>query len=183
MPDCPRECTVIVEQFLEHQIRTGIPWRQNNAITWRDATWRHKNDIKGKHGATSRHRSCVIHCFVTSRNSGLNSGGLHTVHTMQIASDSDGPDKYIIRPEKINSCNPCDSDQPLRQFSYWVPLMTDSLFRDEIREPQNHWKVSFTHLDTLMHKFRQHLWNNTDFRWIFKALGDILWPYKEGQFT
>jgi hypothetical protein len=39
-------------------------------------------------------------------------------------------------------------------------------------------KVSWTHLGTLTHKFRQHLWNNTYFRWIFKALGDILWPYR-----
>jgi hypothetical protein len=44
----------------------------------------HKNDVKGKLSATSRH------CFVMSRNS----GGLDTVHTMQIASDS-GPDKYF----------------------------------------------------------------------------------------
>jgi hypothetical protein len=37
---------------------------------------------------------------------------------------------------------------------------------------QNHGKVSW------MDKFRQLLWNITDFRWIFKVLGDILWPYK-----
>jgi hypothetical protein len=35
--------------------------------------------------------------------------------------------------------------------------------------------VSWTHLGTLMHKSWQHLWNNTDFRWIFKAL--VKWPY------
>jgi hypothetical protein len=34
------------------------------------------------------------------------------------------------------------------------------------------------HIGTPTHKFRQHLRNNTDFRWIFKAFGDILWPYK-----
>jgi hypothetical protein len=85
------ECRLIVEQFLEQQIQTGI---QNNAITWRDVARRQKNDVKGKHGATSRHRSCVIHCFVMQRNSGLNSGGLDTLHSMQIASNS-GPDKYF----------------------------------------------------------------------------------------
>jgi hypothetical protein len=52
---------------------------------------------------------------------------------------------------------------------------------------QNHWKVLWMHLGMPMHKFRQLLWNNTDFRWIFKVLGDILWPYKvvkttEGRF-
>jgi hypothetical protein len=44
-------------------------------------------------------------------------------------------------------------------------------------------KVSWTQLGMPTHKFRQHLWNNTDFRWIFKALGDILWPYKVAKMT
>jgi hypothetical protein len=79
------------------------------------------------------------------RNSGLNSGGLDTVHTMQIASDS-GPDKYFIIKilifsnktayfagfcEKINSSNVPDSDQPLgtvflfhRPSTPWMGLLS-----------------------------------------------------------
>jgi hypothetical protein len=111
MPDWPGRLTGritlgnalwLLSSFQSTKIRTRIPWRQNNAIGWHNITRRHKNDITGKHGATSRHRSCVIHCFVTSRNSRLNSGGLDTVHTMQIASDS-GPDKYF---EALNHKNP-----------------------------------------------------------------------------
>jgi hypothetical protein len=44
-------------------------------------------------------------------------------------------------------------------------------------------KVLWTYLCTQTHTFRQHLWNNTDIRWIFKALGYILWPYKVAKTT
>jgi hypothetical protein len=31
-----------------------------------------------------------------------------------------------FRPEKINSCNPCDSDQPLGQFSYYMYIRVNT---------------------------------------------------------
>jgi hypothetical protein len=103
MPDLPCRLTGrialgnplwLLSSFQSNKIRTGIPWRHNNAITRRDVARPNKNDVTSKHGATTRHRSCVIYCYVMSRNFGLTSVRLDTVHTIQIESDS-GPYKYF----------------------------------------------------------------------------------------
>jgi hypothetical protein len=75
------------------------------------------------------------------------------------------------------------TDQGCKWFLKQIPEIFWQIFpkaKSDMRfvNRQNHWKVSWMHLGMRTHKFRQLLWNNTDFRWIFKVPGDILWPYK-----
>jgi hypothetical protein len=105
----------------------------------------------------------------------------HHIHTIEF---SPAQTHHRINHFSRRNTPSSPSQKPSEYHFIWGQHLTG--INHDVRHPSNtdEWasskneEVSWMHLGTPTHKFLQYLWNNTDFRWIFKARGDILWPHK-----